>query len=141
MKILLCSPYSINPQVIQGGIAIWAQNIVAYYHSLGGNVQLYVIPYDRKTDAKACKSLVKRAWLGYKDYRSSIKETKRRLSVEHFDVLHLCTSASISLTKDLIVLRQAKRRGVRAIGHFHFGRIPDLKECGNWEWKIAPNVL
>ena len=141
MRVLLCSPFHINHQVIQGGIAVWAQNIMDYYQSLGSNVQLKVIPYDRKTDAKAYKSVLKRAWLGFKDYRNPIKETKRQLSVEQYDVLHLCTSASISLTKDLIVLSLAKSKKVRTVVHFHFGRIPALKESGNWEWKLLKKVV
>ena len=141
MKVLLCTPYLIAPHVIQGGIAIWAQNMMDYYHSLDSDVQLKVLPYDRRTDAKACKSILKRAWWGYKDYRDPIKETKRQLSVGHFDALHLCTSASISLTKDLIVLRDAKRKGVKTVVHFHFGRIPDLKQRGNWEWKLLKRVV
>ncbi len=141
MKVLLCSPFSSSIQFVQGGIAIWAQNIVDYYHSLNSDVQLHVLPYDRRTDAKACRNLVKRAWLGYKDYRNPIKETKRQISIGHYDVIHLCTSASISLTKDLLVLHQAKRKGVKTVVHFHFGRIPDLKECGNWEWKLLNRVI
>lgn len=140
-RVLLCSPFNINSQVVQGGIAIWAQNIVDYYRSLDCNVQLKVLPYDRRTDAKAYKSIVKRAWLGLIDYRNPIKETKRQLSIDHFDVLHLCTSASISLTKDLIVLRLAKRKGVKTVIHFHFGRIPDVKESRNWEWILLKRVI
>lgn len=141
MRVLLCSPYSVSAQFIQGGITIWAQNIVGYYHSLDSDVQLQVVPYDRRNDARACKGIVKRAWLGYRDYRSSIKETKRQLSIAHFDVLHLCTSASISLEKDLIILHHAKQKGVRTVVHFHFGRIPDLKESHNWEWRLLTKVI
>ncbi len=140
-RVLLCSPFTINSQVVQGGIAIWAQNIVDYYHSMDCDVQLKVLPYDRRSDAKACKSIVKRAWLGIKDYRNPIKETKRQLSNGHYDVLHLCTSASISLTKDLIVLLHAKRKGIKTVVHFHFGRIPDIKESRNWEWNLLKSVV
>lgn len=141
MKVLLCSPYSTSPQFVQGGIAIWAQNIMDYCSSLDSDVRLHVVPYDRRTDVNACENLVKRAWLGLKEYRIPVKETRRQISLGLYDVLHLCTSASISLTKDIIVLHQAKRKGVKTVVHFHFGRIPDLKERRNWEWKLLKKVV
>lgn len=141
MKVLLCSPYNINSQVVQGGIAIWAQNIVDYYETLTTDVQLEIVPYDRTTDAKAYKSLLKRAWLGFVDYRKPVKETRRKLSHGQCDVLHLCTSASISLLKDILVLRIAKQKGVKTVVHFHFGRIPELAQQRNWEWKLLRKVV
>ena len=141
MKVLLCSPYNINAQVVQGGIAIWAQNIVDYYETLTTDVQLEIVPYDRTTDAKAYKSLLKRAWLGFMDYRKPVKETRRQMSHGQCDVLHLCTSASISLLKDILVLRMAKRKGVKTAVHFHFGRIPELDQQRNWEWKLLQKVV
>lgn len=141
MKVLLCTPYGINSQVVQGGIVVWARNIVDYYDSQDSYVKLHVVPYDRKTDAKTYKSLLKRAWLGFIDYRNPIKETNRQLSNGQYDVLHLCTSASISLLKDIIVLQMAKRKGVRTAVHFHFGRIPELAARRNWEWKLLQRVV
>lgn len=141
MEVLLCSPYDASIQFVQGGIAIWARNIVDYSSSLDNDVKLHIVPYDRRSDVNACESIVKRAWLGLKEYRGPIKETRRQLSLGHYDVLHLCTSASISLTKDMFVLHQAKRKGVKTIVHFHFGRIPDLKERRNWEWKLLKMVV
>jgi glycosyltransferase involved in cell wall biosynthesis len=141
MNILLCTPFHINSQVIQGGIAIWAQNIVDYYHTVVSDVQLHIIPYDRKTDAKACKSMLKRVWLGYLDYRDAIKETRRQLNSGSYDALHLCTSASISLIKDILVLKLARRKRVKGIIHFHFGRIPAVKHKNNWEWWLLKRVV
>ena len=141
MKILLCTPYNINPHVVPGGISIWAQNIVSYYKTQTNNVLVDVVPYDRTTDVLSCKSLLKRAWLGFLDYRKPLKITKYKISHGSYDVLHLCTSASISLLKDIIVLRMAKRFGLKTIVHFHFGRIPELEKRNNWEWKLLKQVV
>ena len=141
MKVLLCSPYSKNPQFVQGGIVVWAQNIVGYYHQQPTDVQLNVIPYDRKVGDGASGGMLKRAWSGIAEYRDAIKQTRNRLKEEQYDVLHLCTSASISLAKDIIVLRMAKRKKVKTVVHFHFGRIPELVQQGNWEWKLLKTVV
>lgn len=143
MKVLLCTPYNINPQVVQGGIAIWAQNIVDYYRMLGSDVQLHVVPFDRKVRPKTKRSggIVKRAWTGFSDYRKAIKETFGQLKREHYDVLHLCSSASISMIKDVVVMKMARRFGVKSVIHFHFGRIPELSWQSNWEWKLLRRVI
>lgn len=141
MRVLLCSPYNINPQVVQGGIAIWAQNIVDYYLTHSSGVQLEVLPYDRKERKSAATSIVKRTLRGVADYAEAIKETRKRLKKEKFDVLHICTSASISLSKDFYVLKMAKRRGLKTVVHFHFGRIPELARQNNWEWKSLKTVV
>lgn len=141
MKVLLCSPYSKNPQFVQGGIVVWAQNIVGYYHQQSTDVQLHVVPYDRKVRNGVSEGMLQRAWSGIADYREAIKQTLSRLKEEQYDVLHLCTSASISLAKDIVVLRMAKRKDVRTVVHFHFGRVPELSQQQNWEWKLLQKVV
>ena len=141
MNVILCTPYNVNPQFVQGGIVVWAQNIVGYYHQQSTDVHLHVVPYDRKVRDNTRGGMLKRAWSGIAEYRDAIKQTRSRLIEEQYDVLHLCTSASISLAKDIIVLRMAKRKKVKTVVHFHFGRIPELVQQGNWEWKMLKTVV
>ena len=145
MKVLLCTPFNINPYVVQGGIAIWAQNIIGYYETLSKNSDLNIqlMPLDRKlrNNKYSSEGLIKRIWHGIIDYRIHIKKTNQLLRNEHFDVLHLCTSASISLSKDIILLCIAKFRHVRTVVHFHFGRIPELSIKHNWEWKLLKYAI
>ena len=58
-----------------------------------------------------------------------------------YDVLHLCTSASMSLLKDLVMISLAQKHHVHTVVHFHFGRIPQLRKAGNWEWKLLCRVV
>lgn len=141
MNILLCTPYSIGPQYVQGGIVVWAQNIVGYYKFQSSDVNLHVVPFDRTGRTMEKTRLLKRAWDGFTEYLKPIQETKKCLKRGGYDVLHLCTSASISLLKDIFVLKAAKRKGVKTLVHFHFGRIPELAEQGNWEWKLLLRVV
>ena len=143
MKVLLCTPYNINPRVVQGGIAIWAQNIMNYHQSLQDDIQIDIVPFDRKAKKhpKASYSMLSRAWSGMVDYSKPVRETRKRILSGHYDIVHLCTSASISLIKDIVILNVARRSKVRSVVHFHFGRIPDIKESGNWEWNLLKKVV
>ena len=143
MKILLCTPYNITPQVDIGGIAVWAQNIVGYYKNNPSDCQIEVIPFDRRAgaNAKASKNIFIRLFLAFRDYYTPIKKTRSELKCSCYDVLHLCTCATLSLFKDLFILKMAKRKGVKSVVHFHFGRIPELAQQNNWEWKLLLRVV
>lgn len=138
MKILLCTPYSISPQMTQGGITVWAHNIMDYYHTLDKDVQVDVVSFDRK---RIKGGMLKRVIGGLNDYRKPIKEIGKRLEGRQYDVLHLCTSASLSLIKDIVVLRKAKQKGLKTIIHLHFGRVPEMAQRNNWEWKMLQRVF
>ena len=137
LSVLLATPYKMGV----GGISRWADNIFNYYHSLDTPaVTVDVLPMGRKV-ALAPKSPLQRAWSGVVDYARIIAHERRMLKAGHYDVLHLCTSASVSLLKDLVMLRIARRHQVHTVVHFHFGRIPELKEKGNWEWRLLCSVV
>ncbi len=138
MKILLCTPFSTSPEVTQGGITIWARNMMEYYQKIDTDVQVEVVPFDRK---RRDRGLFNRICGGITDYNKAITNVKKILDNSQYDVLHLCTSASLSLVKDIRVLKMARKHSVKTIIHFHFGRIPELAEQNNWEWKLLKNVL
>lgn len=138
MRILLCTPYSMSPQFTQGGITVWAHNMMEYYQNNAGDIQIDIVPFDRK---RTKKGLLRRIFGGLLDYRKAIKEAKRKLNKEKYDVLHICTSASISLFKDLIVLKAARKRNVKTVIHLHFGRVPELSQKNNWEWKVLRSAF
>ena len=39
------------------------------------------------------------------------------------------------------MLRLAKKKGIKTVVHFHFGRIPELFQCKNREWRYLIKVL
>lgn len=122
---------------------VWAQSIIDYHSSHSSDVHIQVSSYDRmvRENLGGENGLMKRVWYGVSDYWGAIKNTRNQLKNHYFDVLHLCTSASISLFKDILVLKIAKSRGVRTVVHFHFGRIPELAGRNNWEWKLIQYVM
>lgn len=94
----------------------------------------------RSTFVNTNMSLWKRAWIALIDYRKILADFNRQIS-QGYDVMHLTTSASYSLLKDLYMLRKAKKCGVKTVIHFRFGRIPELVNNNNWEWKLIKRVV
>ena len=137
LRILFATPY----KTVVGGIARVAENIMSHYQSLEQpGVEIDVLPMGRST-AVSLESRLRRAWSGLCDYSGIIREERRMLRQRQYDVLHLCTSASVSLLKDLVMLRVARRYHVRTVVHFHFGRIPELAKARNWEWRLLQRVI
>lgn len=141
MKVLLCSPYLQTSEVISGGINIWAYNLLSYSSSIESSVKIFPVSFDRRNHISDSTKLLRRMVLGLKEHFSAIKETIKEMDKQHFDVVHICTSASLSLIKDIVLLKVAQNRGIKSVIHFHFGRIPDLMATNNWEWKLIKKCL
>ena len=139
MNILFASPYKGNT----GGIAQWAENIISYYKSKKDNdCELDVLPmnYSTQQNAGIGKNLIQRIYSGVRTYTKVLTELNKRFSSKHYNILHISSSASISLVKDYLMIKMAKRYNVKPIIHFHFGRIPQLRQNDNWEWKLLHKV-
>ena len=137
-KVLLCSPLDLSSG---SGISRWCHHIKNYYESHGSStVDLSVFSMDRTVYIDESMNFVKRAFLGLKDYSQIIRNICRDVSTHRYDVVHIASSASISLFKDLLLLRRLSHYNVNTILHFHFGRIPALFACNNWEWKLLCKV-
>lgn len=141
MKILLCTPFKQDKNLVSGGINVWGNNIIQYYSELDSDVILEPISYDRRFNVKENTSYLVRFLSGVKDYWRSIKETKEKIDNDCYDILHLCSSAQLSLIKDYYVLRYAKEHGLKTVIHLHFGRIPELFEINNWETFLLKKVI
>lgn len=143
MKVLLCTPFTSDSQFVQGGIAIWARNIIDYHRTLNDGIQIDVLAFDRKVKlhSNISNSFWSRVWGGIIDYRKPVLQTLKEIKSGKYDVIHLCTSASISLIKDIVILKVAKRFGVKSVIHFHFGRIPELAQKKSWEWNVLEKVV
>ena len=139
-KILFCTPYQGISESNIGGISVWAKAIVSHYENKEREVELVLQPLDRKTYVRGVNAIV-RIWRGVVEYLSLVKQVNRRVKNERFDTLHLCTTASLGLIKDYLILRYAKSRGVRTVLHFHCGRIPEIFKNNNWETKLLKRVF
>lgn len=142
MKVLLCTPYLQDPNIISGGINIWGRNVLSYYHQSSSDITIEAVSFDRRFDVKEDSTVLQRAIWGVKEYMSSINKAIKKLDEEGtFNVLHLCTSAQLGLFKDYMVIKKAHKRGVKVVLHLHFGRVPELLQESNWESRLLKRVL
>lgn len=137
IKVLLCAPYG----GVAGGISRWTEHIKKYHGSTDSNIDLCIVPMRRSMFVKSNMSIYFRfssAWVDYKKiFRNYLKQIKRFAP----DAVHLASSASLSLFKDIIMLQYARKCDVKTIVHFHFGRIPELAKKRNWEWWMLCKVV
>ena len=141
MKVMLCTPYEEGKEIVFGGITIWARNIMNYYKTRNNNVYVFVQPFDRITYVSKEISLIQRCYFGATEYLKNIRQAKLKLKEEKFDIIHLNSSANVSLVKDLMMIYIAHRFGSKLALHMHFGRIPQIYKKNNWEWKLLKQVL
>ena len=136
-NILLVSP--LPPPY--GGIASWTGYVLNYYKE--GDQSVHLTHYNSAITSQrnTNKSKLWRLKLGIKVFIKHYKGVKRAIKINDTHVAHITSSASIALFKDYMMIKMLKRKGVKTVLHFRFGRIPELSELRNWEWKILCKVL
>ncbi len=138
MKVLLVSPYGGVP----GGISRWTEHILKYYNQYGlQDCELDLVSTGRNRFVNINSPIAYRLYTALKDYSKILKNYRQTLCHKQYDVMHFTSSASLSLIKDLYIIRQAKQRGVKSVVHFRFGRIPELSQTRNWEWMLLVKVV
>ena len=57
------------------------------------------------------------------------------------DVMHMTTSGQFAVIRDLMLLRQAKKKRVPSIYHIRFGRISAIMKKNSLEWKLIYRAM
>lgn len=136
-KILICTPYS----GVKGGISQWAKHITNYYNlDYEKDIDLKILDMGRTIYVNNYSNKFIRIKSALIDYKKIINNYFYNIKYFKPDLVHIASSASLSLIKDIIMLKKAKQSGAKTIIHFHFGRIPELKNKNNFEWKILFKV-
>lgn len=142
MKVLFCSPYLSDPDIIRGGINTWGKYILSYYNEVGdNNIDIIPISFDRKTCESGIYSSVGRILRGVLEYRKPIIAAIKKMREDDIQVVHLCTSGAMGLIRDLLLLFYARKKNIKTVIHFHFGRIPELIKSHNWESYLLKRIL
>ena len=136
MKVLLCTPYDPSGK-IPGGISVWAKNIMEYNRAFPEDVTIDVLDCDRTNSINENTGNFKRLYYGIKDYLNIIKQINRKTKKHEYNVVHINTTVSWSAIKDIVLCKMMQKNGVKAILHYHFGRIPSLLKAKNWECKLV----
>lgn len=139
MKILLCTP--LGGKI--GGISRWAEHILEYYTTYVNKeeVDIDFFRMNHKKGSYSGDSLLYRAMEGVKVYIPLLRGIKKKMAGTPYDIVHIVSSASISLIKDYFIIRQAQKYNIKTVVHFRFGRIPELIKTNNWEMRLLRKVI
>jgi glycosyltransferase involved in cell wall biosynthesis len=137
VKVLLAAPFGKDT----GGIARWTEHILSYYQQHKDDVDLDLLSTGRKDVGRLLTNKFMRIQKGISAYLYILKEQSRMMKKKQYDVMHMTSSASFGLFKDYLMLKKARKKNVRTIIHFRFGRIPELYKINNWEWKMLKRVV
>jgi glycosyltransferase involved in cell wall biosynthesis len=137
MKLLLISP--LPPTV--GGISIFAGNLIDYLRSNPNGFNLIVCNSADKIRSVVSESTIVRLFTGIINSFRIYFEVRKIIRKERPQLIHLASSASLSLIKDILLLNLAGRHNIPVITHWHFGRIPSLADRHNWEWKLLSHAI
>ena len=142
MKVLLCTPYLESSDVVSSGIGTWARNIMSYNQMTGNDLDLVPVSFDRHTHIEEYTvSGFKRYYSGIKEVGKCVINAIRKIKEEKPDIVHICTSGSLSFMKDIILARAARRKGIKSIVHFHFGRTPAIIEEKRFEYRLMRKLI
>lgn len=130
MKVALISPYS---DALVGGIINWTKYVVNYHQEHSQDVELRLIYNRHPKGLYGTGTLFQSLKVGLANYLPVCKEFRKAAKDENFDVVHVSTSASFGLFRDLMIWCTAKKHGVKMCLHMHFGRIPLILNSKGWE--------
>ncbi len=130
MRVLLVSPFS---DKLVGGIINWTKYIVNYHRGHHSDIDLTLLYNENASQVMDAATPLSRFRAGIVNYLPVVRQFIGKVSGDCFDVVHICTSASFGLIRDLIIVQVAKKRGVKTIAHMHFGRIPQVLKSKGWE--------
>ena len=136
-KLLLVSP--IPPPV--GGIASWSINILSYYKPNFSDWDIIHQNTAIRHHSITNKGFIQRLIGGYKNSWKIINEFNRNIISIWPDVIHITSSGSFALIKDLFLIRIAKKKCIPVVIHFHFGRIPLIVKRNGLEWSLLKLVI
>lgn len=138
MKVLLVSPYS---EHLVGGIITWTKYIINYHREHDGDVELCLLNNENAEQIMGGANLFARLVAGMRNYLPVVRNFKKKVGEERFDVAHICSSASFGLIRDLLVAREARKKGIKTAVHMHFGRIPQILRTKGWERALLIRLL
>lgn len=137
VNVLLCSSLG---NIVVGGITRWTGHLVNHYNSHGSDtVKLHL--FSTETGNTAGMTAVKRWKNGVAKYVGMLRGLRRSIVKHEIDLVHVASSSSFSLIKDLAFLSVAAKQRVRTVVHFHFGRIPEIFETKNWEYQLIHRII
>ncbi len=136
MKTNVCLIAPTPPPI--GGIANWVNIITSYQQD---DVEFFLIDSKNKVNPAKRRTIIDRTLISGIKLLKIKHQLKKLLKEKRIDCVHITTSGSLGLIRDLQIAKICKKRGIRFILHLHFGRIPDIIKNNTREWKYLKKVI
>lgn len=123
MKIILVSPYP--PPY--GGIANWTKLLLTRISENDKDIQiLHINSAPKKTSAEGI-SFIRRIFDGTKKF-FDVKKQFNSFLKNNFDIdcVHLINTASLSLLRDISILKKCNKKNIKCVLQFRIGSIPKI---------------
>lgn len=136
MKICLIAP----APPPYGGIANW-QQLVMRYAASQPDVELIPLNTAGKRRTTEGRNLFDRVVISGLQMLSLRRQLRRLLRDEAPDAIHMVTSGSLAVVRDLLLLKTAARRKIPVVYHLRFGRVPEIAEKNTLEWRLLRRAM
>lgn len=136
MKLCLITPLA--PPM--GGIAMWSSLIIRELDK-DKEIDVTVLNISPIHSNKRKKNLLERIFFGGIDMLISIKKFLKIIIENSIDIIHINTSGSLALIRDIMLISIAKKHKISVVYHVHYGRIPEIYKRSNLEWKITKKIF
>lgn len=135
MKVLLISP---QPPPY-GGIANWTAMMLEYVKSTNDSFDtINIAPKKRATEGR---SLFDRVVVSGLDMLKKRHELKEKIKNNRPDVIHMTTSGSLAIFRDILLLKAAAKHGVPAVYHIRFGKTAEMAENNTKMWSFFKKAM
>ena len=137
MKICMVAP--VPPPY--GGIANWVSLMDEYVEQRVGDVTLVHVNTAPKSRSTEGRSIFDRVVVQGVSMFGKNKDLKRILKEERIDAIHMTTSAQLSIIRDTMLLKTAKKKGIPTLYHLRFGRTPEIAKANTREWRMLRRAM
>lgn len=134
--VLILSP--LPPPV--GGIASWSVNVIDYLKKENYKNVFHLntaIKFRQITSISNFQRIIFGIFDSIRIILFFVIEAFKRYP----KVVHLTTSASIGLFRDIAIALFCRILNIDLVVHYRFGRIPEISKKKNWEWKLLILLL
>lgn len=136
MKTNVCLIAPTPPPI--GGIANWVSIITSYQQD---DVEFFLIDSKNSINPAKKRTLINRIFGSGKVLLKIKKQLKKIIKTKKIDCVHITTSGSLGLIRDLKVAKICRKYNVKFVLHTHFGRIPEIIDNNTREWKLMQKVI
>lgn len=123
-----------------GGIANWTRVFTEYLskNNLAGISLVNTAPKGRVTEGRG---ILKRVFVSGFAMFGIVSEIRDKIKTDKMDCVHIATSGSLAVIRDLMVANLLRKKYIPFIYHIHFGRIPEIIRENTVEWKLIKKVI